>query len=359
MIHIPIEQRYDKSRQMFHTGAWVAAGTIISVGAAAAGTAMSTSAANKAARATGAAGKKMDKRMQEAQKRLVGQLAQIKEPQWDLARDIKEAGQVTDYNLAELEQIFPGATTSREIAGQTAIAYQKGEIPKDVRDSIMRSVAELGGAGFAPQQAGMPQVGGFQAAQGLLSRQLGLQSVQLSQIGNQISQSWQAIAGSFIESPLQVGQARLGYEEAAARIQMAKAQAEAGMAVDVAQGAYGTAVDTIGSRLAANQALASGISSTGQALGGGISGIGTARAMQAAAGTGSTALTSQGFYRDEIGAANVMGVAPKQLSYQKPTGGLLGFGGKEGGFYYNPSGSYGRENIPKSAFGAMFGAYGS
>jgi hypothetical protein len=357
MIHIPIEQRYDKSRQMFHSGAWVAAGTIISVGAAAAGTAMSTSAANKAAAATGAAGKKMDQRMQEAQQRLVGQLGQIQAPQWNIARDIKDAGKITDYNLAELEQIFPGAKTSREIAGQTAIAYQKGEIPKDMRDSIMRSVAELGGAGFAPQQAG--QVGGFQAAQGLLSRQLGLQSVQLSQLGNQISQSWQAIAGSFIESPLQVGQARLGYEKAAADIQLAKAQAEAGMAVDVARGAYGTAVDTIGSKLAANQALASGITSTGQALGGGISGYGAALGAAKAAGTGSTALTSQGFYRDEIGAANVMGVAPKQLSYQKPTGGFLGFGGKEGGFYYNPSGQYGRENIPKSAFGAMFGAFGS
>ena len=283
MIDIPIEQRYDKSRQMFHSGAFVAAGTIISVGAAAAGTYMSTQAANKAAAATGAAGKKQNKQMQQAQQRLVEQLGQIQAPQWNLARDIQEAGQVTDYNVNQLEKIFPGAKTSRDIAAQTAISYQKGEIPKDVRDSIMRSVAELGGAGFAPQQAG--RVGGFQAAQGLLSRQLGLQSVQLSQIGNQISQSWQAIAGSFIESPLQVGQARLGYEKAAADIQMAKAQAEAGMAVNVAQGAYGTAVDTIGARLAAGQALASGISSTGQALGGGISSYGMARSMAQSGGS--------------------------------------------------------------------------
>ena len=168
------------------------------------------------------------------------------------------------------------------------------------------------------------------------------------EVGNQLSQSWQAIAGSFIESPLQVGQARLGYEKAAADIQLAKAQAEAGMAVDVAQGAYGTAVDTIGAKLAANQALASGISSTGQALGGGISGIGTARAMQAAAGTGSTALTSQGFYKDQVGAANQYGVAPSQLSYQKGTGGFLGIGGQQGGYYYNPSGQFGRADIPRS-----------
>jgi hypothetical protein len=349
--YINIEDRYRcaslRERQMHHVWAATAA-AVISVGAAAAGTAMSTSAANKAARATGAAGGIMDKRMREAQQRLVGQLGQIQAPKWDLARDIKEAGQVTDYNLAELEQIFPGATTSREIAGQTAIAYQKGEIPKDVRDSIMRSVAELGGAGFAPQQAGMPQVGGFQAAQGLLSRQLGLTSLDLSKIGNQLSQSWQAIAGSFIESPLQVGQARLGYEKAAADIQLAKAQAEAGMAVDVAQGAYGTAVDTIGAKLAANQALASGISSTGQALGGGISGYGAALGAAKAAGTGSTALTSQGFYKDQVGAANQYGVAPSQLSYQKGTGGFLGMGGQQGGYYYNPSGQYGRADIPRN-----------
>lgn len=359
MIHIPIEQRYDKSNKMFYSGAFVAAGTIISVGAAAAGAYMSTQAASKAAKAQGAAGSKFMKEQKQAQQRLVGQLGQIQAPKWNIAKDIKDAGKITDFNLAELEQIFPGAKTSRDIAGQTAIAYQKGEIPKDVRDSIMRSVAELGGAGFAPQQAGMPQVGGFQAPQGLLARQLGLTSLDLSKIGNQLSQSWQAIAGSFIESPLQVGQARLGFEKAAADIQMAKAQAEAGMAIDVAKGGYGVATEGIASRLAASQALASGISSTGQALGSGISGYGTARAMQAAAGTGSTALTSQGFYRDQVGAANQFGVAPNQLSYQKGTGGILGFGGKEGGYYYNPSGTYGRENIPKSAFGAMFGAYGS
>ena len=341
---------------MFHSGWFVAAGTLISVGSAAYGAYASSENAKKAAGATSKAGKKMDKQMQQAQSRLVDQLGQIQAPQWNVARDIQEAGQVTDYNLAELEQIFPGAKTSREIAGQTAIAYQKGEIPKDVRDSIMRSVAELGGAGFNPATAG--RTGGFQASEGLAARQLGLQSVQLSQMGNQISQSWQAIAGSFIESPLQVGQARLGYEKAAADIQLAKAQAEAGMAVDVARGSYGTAVNTIGANLAANQALSSGIASTGQALGSGISSYGMATSAARAAGTGSTAMTDQGFYKDQVGAANVMGVAPNQLSYQKRTGGFMGIGGQEGGYYYNPSGPYGRSDIPKSAFAAMYGGYG-
>ena len=297
MIHIPIEQRYDKRNQMFHSSAFVIAGTVVSVAAAGAGAYMSTQAANKAAKATGAAGKKATKQekqafelQKQASENLQRQLGAIQAPQWNLARDIQEAGQVTDYNVNQLEKIFPGAKTSRDIAAQTAISYQKGEIPKDVRDSIMRSVAELGGAGFAPQQAG--RVGGFQAAQGLLSRQLGLQSVELSQLGNQISQSWQAIAGSFIESPLRVGQARLGYEQAAADIEMNKAQAEYNARLGLsqtqsgmAQRQYGRSMDTIGATLAANQALASGISSTGQALGGGISSYGTARGMAQSGGS--------------------------------------------------------------------------
>jgi hypothetical protein len=324
MIDIPIEERYNKNRRMFHSGWFVAAGTLISVGSAAYGAYSSSQNAKKAAGATRKAGKKLSK-----------EIDKIAVPQWNLARDIKEAGQVTDYNIAELEQIFPGAKTSREIAGQTAIAYQKGEIPKDVRDSIMRSVAELGGAGFNPATAGV--TGGFQAAQGLLGRQLGLQSVQLSQMGNQISQSWQSIAGSFIESPLQVGQARLGYEKAAAEIQLAKTQAK-----------YGAAVNTIGANLAADQALSSGIASTGQALGSGISSYGAAMGAARAAGTGSTAMTDQGFYKDQVGAANQYNVAPSQLSYQKGSGGFMGIGGKQGGYYYNPGGQYGRADIPRN-----------
>lgn len=286
MMHLPIEQRYNKANYMFHSGAFVAAGTIISVGAAAAGTAMSVSAADKAAKAQAAAGKKMDKRMGLAQERLVEQLAQIKEPQWDVARDIADARQITGYNINQLERIFPGAKGQRQIAARATESYLKGEIPKDVQDQIMRSVAEMGGAGFAPTQAGVPQAGGFQAAQGLLSRQLGLTSLGLQQTGMALSQGWQRLAGAFIESPLQVGQARLGFEKAAADIQYNKALAESGMAVDVAKGAYGTAVDTIGANLATQQALASGITSTGQALGSGISGYGAAIGAANLAGSG-------------------------------------------------------------------------
>jgi hypothetical protein len=340
------------------------AGTVVSVAAAGYGAYSSSQAAKR----TGAAGdkaRKDEKKAFELQKQasenLQRQLGQIQAPKWNLARDIQEAGQVTDYNVNQLEKIFPGAKTSRDIAAQTAISYQKGEIPKDVRDSIMRSVAELGGAGFSPQQAG--QVGGFQAAQGLLGRQIGKMSVELSQLGNQISQGWQALAGSFIiESPLRVGQARLGYEQAAADIEMNKAQTEYNARLGLsqtqsgmAQRQYGRSIDTIGANLAADQAWAA----TGQALGSGMTSYASGFGAGKGVGTGSTAMTNQGFYKDQVGAANQYGVAPSQLSYQKGTGGTLGMGGQQGGYYYNPSGQYGRADIPKSAFGALYGAYGS
>jgi hypothetical protein len=295
------------------SAAFVAAGTIISVGAAAAGTAMSVSAADKAAKAQAAAGKKMDERMGSAQQRLVEQLGQIKEPQWDVARDISDARQITKYNINQLERIFPGAKGQRQIAARATESYLRGEIPKDVQDQIMRSVAETGGAGFAPPQAGVPQAGGFQGVQGLLSRQLGLTSLGLQQTGMALSQGWQRLAGAFIESPLQVGQARLGFEKAAADIQYNKALAESGMAVDVAKGAYGTATDTIGANLATQQALASGITDTGQALGSGISGYGMEMARYGSVAGASTTPMESGFYKGQIGAANAYGVAPSSV----------------------------------------------
>jgi hypothetical protein len=268
-------------------------------------------------------------------------MGQVQAPQWNLAQDIKEAGQITDYSMEQLEKIFPGARNQRQLAAQATESYLRGEIPKDVQDQIMRSVAELGGAGFQPSAGMVPQgqaPGGFQAAQGLLSRQLGLTSLNLQMQGQGLAQSWQSIAGSFIESPLQVGQARLGYEEAAADIQMQKAAAEAGIALDLSGRTYGRAVDTIGSRLAANQAVASGIQSTGSALGGALAGYGQARAaQQLAQGTGQYATPNkQGYYTSELGAARAFNVAPSQLSYQR-----------DGGYYYQPGGQYGRQDIPR------------
>jgi hypothetical protein len=283
MLDLPIEQRYRKENRMFHSSAFAIGAAVVGVAAAGASAAVSINASQQAARAQGGASRSAQRREQEALGRFREAMSQVQAPQWNLARDIKEAGQITNYSMAQLEKIFPGAKKQRQIAARATESYLRGEIPQDVQDQIMRSVAELGGAGFQPSAGMAPQgqmPGGFQAAQGLLSRQLGLTSLDLQMQGQGLAQSWQSIAGSFIESPLQVGQARLGYEQAAADIQMAKAAAEAGMAIDLSGRTYGRAVDTIGSRLAASQAVAGGIQSVGGAISGGLAGYGQAMQMQ-------------------------------------------------------------------------------
>lgn len=302
---------------MFNSSAFVIAGTVVSVAAAGTGAYLSTQAANKAAAAQSAAAKQYGKG-----------LDQIQLPQWNIARDIKDAKKITKYNIGELEKIFPGAKTQREIASRATESYLKGEIPKDVQDQVMRSVAELGGAGFTPQQAGMPQVGGFQSSQGLLARQLGLTSLDLQQTGMELSQNWQKLAGAFIESPLQVGQARLGFERAAAEIQMG-----------IEGGKYGAAVNTIGANLAASQALASGISSTGQALGSGISSYGMAGALQGMQAQAVPAASAAGGYA-------TAGAARQAAPYAGSVSNVQGVG-------YVP-----RAQPAPSATRALTGAYG-
>lgn len=60
-------------------------------------------------------------------------------------------------------------------------------------------------------------------------------------------------------------------------------------------------------------------------------------------GGGGGGLNKSGFYGGELEAAKAFNVSPSSLSYQKPSGlgGFLGMG-QQGGFYYNPSGAYGR-----------------
>jgi hypothetical protein len=327
---------------MFHSAAFAIAAGVVGVAAAGAGAAVNISSANRAAGAMAGASKSAQRREQETLNRFREAMGQVQAPQWNVAKDIQEAGQITDYSMEQLEKIFPGARNQRELASQATQSYLRGEIPQDVQDSIMRSVAELGGAGFST--AGMAPGGpsGFQAAQGLLSRQLGLTSLDLQMKGQGLAQSWQSIAGTFIESPLQVGQARLGYEKAAADIQMQKAAAEAGIALDLSGRQYGRAVDTIGSRLAANQAVGTSIQSVGSALSGGISGVGKAQQASQMASMGAASPNTQGFYQDPVSAANAFNVAPSQLSFQRSTGGMLGVGGQRGGYYYTPGGVYGR-----------------
>jgi hypothetical protein len=282
--YIPIEDRYNcrslRNRQMHHVWAATAA-AVVSVGVSAYGAIESSNAAKKAADDQKKAGQKLSKAQKKAAEKFAEETESIELPKWDLARDIKEAGQVTDYNAYQLEKIFPGARNQREISARATKSYLRGEIPQDVQESIMRSVAELGGAGFSPSQGMLP--GGFQAPQGLLSRQLGLTSLDLQQMGMGAAQSWQSMAGAFIESPIQLGQSRLNFQNLAADVQLRRAAGEAGLEIGAAQSAYESQTQTIGANLAAKQAQIQGIQGIGSSISGGLTGYGSAISAQNAA----------------------------------------------------------------------------
>lgn len=126
-----------------------------------------------------------------------------------------------------------------------------------------------------------------------------------------------------------------------------------GTGATVLGGAIGTAVGgpaggMLGSTLGgmAGQAAAGGLGyggGQGGAMGvnQGMSSMGMVAGMLA--GSGSSGPNSSGFYGNQTAAANAFNVAPSSLSYQKSSGlgGLFG-SGTQGGFYYNPSGVYGR-----------------
>lgn len=299
----PIENRYDKRNRMFHSSAFAIAAGVVAVGAAATGAAVSMSAADKAAKAQGAAAKKARrqekkafKRQELASRQLEEELAQIQAPQWDIGADIGDAERITGYNQAQLEKLYPGAASQRELASRAITDYMRGVVPQDVQEQTMRAVAERGGAGFNLATAGAGAIPGVATSpQFDFARNLGLTSLQLQQYGMSASQDWQRLAGAFIESPLQVGQARLGFEQAAADLEMRKAQsrygARAGLAeqqVQMAGTQYGRSMQTIGANLASQQAVASGIQDIGSATSGALMGVGSAYSQLGAAKAGGT-----------------------------------------------------------------------
>lgn len=93
----------------------------------------------------------------------------------DMPQFTEAARQATAERLRNIAMVVPGAEAAR-----------RGEIPEDVRQQTMRSIAEFGGAGFDPTTAG--RVGGFQAAQALVPRQFGLLSTQMVDTGLRWSQ---------------------------------------------------------------------------------------------------------------------------------------------------------------------------
>jgi hypothetical protein len=156
-------------------------------------------------------------------------------------------------------------------------SYLRGEVPQDVKDQIMRNVAESAGAGFNPATAG--QAGGFQAAQGQMARNLGLTSLDIQGRGlaampsvQGTAQNWQQLARAFTADPLDVGRLQLGYQAAQAEVGLQKAKmtsdmygnmfnAKSGLASNI----YAANKENIAASYAAQQAVATGVSDIGKA----------------------------------------------------------------------------------------------
>lgn len=331
-------------------------GSVLQAGGAIAGGIMQTNAAKRAAGQVSAQADKYGRTAQKSLRELqqnVGDIRQqveaIQGPRWDLGQDISGAERISAYNRAELEKFLPGSAAQRAAAIQQindamskVSEYMGGKVPVDVQQQIIRNVAERAGAGFAPTEAGGPS--GFQSAQGLAARQLGLTSLNLSQFGIQampavqgVAQNWSQIARQFTADPLDVARSRLGFESAAAEVGLQKTRQLTGLeelkynaATGTAKDLYGMSQDVISANLASRGATINALQGITQAAGGGLQGISSA--MQGAGG-----LNQAGFYGNQMQAANAFNVAPSQLSYQAPTGlgGFLGIG-KQGGYYYNP-----------------------
>jgi hypothetical protein len=232
---------------------------------------------------------------------------EVQAPEYNLESMLGDARQITDYNLQQgqkisdyyrqqLETFQPGAAQQRATAqnqiGQAMdviSTYLKGEIPQDVKEQIMRNVAESAGAGFNPATAG--RAGGFQASQGQMARNLGLTSLQIQQTGlaaipsiQGTAQNWQQLARAFTADvraaePLDVGRLQLGYGTAKAEIGLQKARmtsdmfsniynAQSGLASQI----YGANKENIAASYAAQQAVGQGVSDIGKATSGALMG---------------------------------------------------------------------------------------
>ena len=303
---------------MFHSSAFAIAAGVVGVAGAATAAGMSMSASDRAAKAQGAAGKKYNKQVAKAtdtfnkqQQKLRKQIQKIDPtiqiPEYNLqnatAEGIEAANKVTANTLKQLELVAPGSTQARQQVGQIIGSYLRGEVPQDVQEQITRMTAERAGAGFRPQPTGAMGPSGFQAAQGQLSRNLGLTSLELQQGGVNMASSWQQTAGSFIKDPTQMmalalqgrGQDiniqeanirnRFAQQEMIGQINLGQFNAMTGQA----QSRYGVAQQGIESTLAARQAVASGVGDISGAASGALSGIGSAYSQLGTAKAGNQA----------------------------------------------------------------------
>ena len=312
----------DKHSQMFHSSGFAIAAGVVAVGAAAGSAAISMSAADRAKKAQGAAAGAFKKQQRKAvagyeqgQQQVQGMIEGVQAPQYNLGAMIGDAGQISKYYRQQLETFQPGAAQQRQQAtaqiGQAMDVvsnYLRGDIPQDVREQIMRNVAENAGAGFNPATAG--QAGGFQAAQGQFARNLGLTSLDIQRQGlaaipsiQGTAQNWQQLARAFTAEPLDVGRLQLGYQTAGAEVGLQKAKmtsdmfsniynAQSGLATQI----YGANKENAAASYAAQQAVGQGVSDIGKATSGALSGMSYASAAQQGLGGGMGGYASMGGY---------------------------------------------------------------
>jgi hypothetical protein len=281
--------------------------TVVAVAGAATAAGMQASAAGKAARAQGAAAKKAARKekkalkgFQQGQAQIESDLGQIQAPVMDIGADINDAQRITGYNIAQLEQIYPGATNQRQLASLAITDMLQGKLPQSVIGETMREAAQRGGAGFNLATAGKGAIA--QAPQYDYARAIGATSLGLMQEGMNQSARWQQVAGQFIQNPLQVSQQRLAYGMGAANVGLQKVGIKAdllssmyGAQTGQAQRGYARQQENIAASLARDQATAQGIQDVSGAIGqAGMSGYGAYSQYATAKGAGGGVVTGYG-----------------------------------------------------------------
>jgi hypothetical protein len=281
--------------------------TVVAVAGAATAAGMQASAAGKAAKAQGAAAKKAQRKekkalkgFQQGQAQIESDLGQIQAPVMDIGADINDAQRITGYNIAQLEQIYPGATNQRQLASLAITDMLQGKLPQSVIGETMREAAQRGGAGFNLATAGKGAIA--QAPQYDYARAIGATSLGLMQEGMNQSARWQQVAGQFIQNPLQVSQQRLAYGMGAANVGLQKVGIKAdllssmyGAQTGQAQRGYARQQENIAASLARDQATAQGIQDVSGAIGqAGMSGYGAYSQYATAKGAGGGVVTGYG-----------------------------------------------------------------
>ena len=337
--YINIEDRYRcaslRERQMHHVWAATAA-AVITVGTTAVSAGMQSSAAGKAARAQGAAAKKAKRQQNKAlkgftqgQAQIESDIGQIQAPVFNLGQDIAGARDISAYYRQEQEKFLPGAAAQREKGTQQLNqamdvigTYLRGEIPQDVKDQLMRNIAELGGAGFAPAAAGR---GAFvQGPQANLARSLGLTSLDIQRGGltaapqiQASAQNWQQLAKAFTAEPLDVSRTSLAYQMGGADVGLKKAgirsdllAAQFGAQTGISKRQYEMQQENIATSTAAANQRAAMVQGIGQSVASGVSGAGNAYSQYATAKGAGGGFPGGFDYTKAYGSATYGGASP-------------------------------------------------